>query len=60
VNAKKFLAELKRRNVYRAAILYGMVAWLLAQMRIAATARRLRIQVSGRTIWIDQTFLQKR
>jgi hypothetical protein len=26
---------------------------------IAATARRLRIQVSGRTVWIDQTFLQK-
>jgi len=27
--------------------------------RIAATARRLRIQVSGRMVWIDQTFLQK-
>jgi hypothetical protein len=26
---------------------------------IAAIARRLRIQVSGRTVWIDQTFLQK-
>ena len=32
MNAKKFLAELKRRNVYRAAILYGMVAWLLVQI----------------------------
>jgi hypothetical protein len=26
---------------------------------IATTARRLRIQLSGRTVWIDQTFLQK-
>jgi TolB-like protein/Tfp pilus assembly protein PilF len=32
VNAKRFLAELKRRNVYRAAVLYGMVAWLLVQV----------------------------
>jgi hypothetical protein len=29
------------------------------QTHIAATARRLRIQVSGRTVWIDQTLLQK-
>ena len=29
---KRFLAELKRRNVYRAAVLYGMGAWLLAQI----------------------------
>ncbi|MFN2541497.1 MAG: tetratricopeptide repeat protein [Chthoniobacterales bacterium] len=28
----EFLAELKRRNVYRAAVLYGMGAWLLAQI----------------------------
>jgi TolB-like protein/Tfp pilus assembly protein PilF len=28
----KFFAELKRRNVYRAAVLYGMSAWLLAQI----------------------------
>jgi len=27
--------------------------------RIAATARRLRVQISGRMVWIDQTFLQK-
>jgi len=32
VNPKRFLAELKRRNVYRAAVLYGMGAWLLAQI----------------------------
>jgi hypothetical protein len=32
VNPKKFLAELKRRNVYKAAIAYGIVAWLLMQV----------------------------
>jgi TolB-like protein/Tfp pilus assembly protein PilF len=32
VNLPKFFAELKRRNVYRAAVLYGMGAWLLAQI----------------------------
>jgi TolB-like protein/Tfp pilus assembly protein PilF len=32
MNPKRFLAELKRRNVYRAAMLYGMSAWLLAQI----------------------------
>jgi TolB-like protein/cytochrome c-type biogenesis protein CcmH/NrfG len=32
VNPKKFLVELKRRNVYRAAVLYGMAAWLLVQI----------------------------
>jgi len=29
VNATKFLTELKRRNVYRAAVAYGVVAWFL-------------------------------
>ena len=32
MNPKRFFAELKRRNVYRAAVLYGMGAWLLAQI----------------------------
>jgi TolB-like protein/Flp pilus assembly protein TadD len=32
VNPKKFFGELKRRNVYRAAVAYGMVAWLLTQV----------------------------
>jgi hypothetical protein len=27
VNPKNFFAELKRRNVYRAAVAYGVVAW---------------------------------
>src|SRR2546421_4371258 len=32
VDPTKFFAELKRRNVYRAAVLYGMGAWLVAQI----------------------------
>jgi hypothetical protein len=31
VNLKNFFAELKRRNVYKVAIAYGVVAWLLLQ-----------------------------
>jgi len=32
VNPRKFFAELKRRNVYKVAIAYGVVAWLLIQV----------------------------
>src|SRR6266513_1268065 len=32
VNSKKFFAELKRRNVYKVAIAYAVVAWLLMQV----------------------------
>ncbi len=32
MNFKKFFAELKRRNVYRAAVAYGVVAWFLTQL----------------------------
>jgi TolB-like protein/Flp pilus assembly protein TadD len=32
VNAKNFFADLKRRNVYKVAIAYGVVAWLLMQV----------------------------
>jgi TolB-like protein/Tfp pilus assembly protein PilF len=32
VNATKFFSELKRRNVYKVAIAYGVVAWLLIQV----------------------------
>jgi TolB-like protein/thioredoxin-like negative regulator of GroEL len=32
VNPKKILTELKRRNVYRAAVAYGVVAWFLTQL----------------------------
>jgi TolB-like protein/Tfp pilus assembly protein PilF len=32
VNPKSFFGELKRRNVYKVAIAYGVVAWLLIQI----------------------------
>ncbi len=32
MNAKNFFAELKRRNVYKVAIAYAVVAWLLMQV----------------------------
>ncbi len=32
MNPKNFFAELKRRNVYKVAIAYGVVAWLLIQV----------------------------
>src|SRR5262249_51450449 len=32
VNSRNFFAELKRRNVYRVAIAYAVVAWLLMQI----------------------------
>jgi adenylate cyclase len=32
VTLTNFLAELKRRNVYKVAIAYGVVAWLLIQI----------------------------
>jgi hypothetical protein len=32
VNPTKFFSELKRRNVYKVAIAYGVVAWLLIQI----------------------------
>jgi TolB-like protein/Flp pilus assembly protein TadD len=35
VNMRNFFAELKRRNVYKVAVVYGIVGWLV--MQIAAT-----------------------
>jgi hypothetical protein len=32
LNPKNFFGELKRRNVYKVAIAYGVVAWLLMQV----------------------------
>ncbi len=32
MNPRRFFAELKRRNVYRAAVAYGVVAWFLTQL----------------------------
>ena len=35
MNPRKFFVELKRRHVYRVAIAYGVVAWLLIQIAIS-------------------------
>src|SRR5438094_1818057 len=32
MNARNFLAELKRRNVYKVAVAYAVVGWLLIQV----------------------------
>ena len=32
MNPQKFFSELKRRNVYKVAITYAVVAWLLVQI----------------------------
>jgi len=32
VNLRNFVANLKRRNVYKVAIAYALVAWLLMQI----------------------------
>ena len=32
MNPRNFFAELKRRNVYKVAIAYAVVAWLLMQI----------------------------
>ena len=32
MKAANFLTELKRRNVYRAAVAYGVVAWFFTQL----------------------------
>jgi hypothetical protein len=36
VNPKNFFAELKRRNVYKVAIAYAVVAWLSIQVATQA------------------------
>jgi hypothetical protein len=37
VNPKKFLTELKRRNAYKVAIAYAVIAWLLMQIATLTT-----------------------
>ena len=39
MNSHNFFAELKRRNVYKVAVAYAVVSWLLIQ--IALASRRL-------------------
>jgi hypothetical protein len=34
MSARNFFAELKRRNVHKVAIVYGVIAWLLIQVTL--------------------------
>jgi hypothetical protein len=47
VNAKNFFAELKRRNVYKVAIAYAVVAWLLMQIATQCLQSRHRLRSCG-------------
>ena len=38
MDMKKFFSELKRRNVYKVAITYGITVWLLAQLASLAAS----------------------
>jgi hypothetical protein len=41
VNPKNFFAELKRPHVYKVAIAYGVVAWLLPRLQHSPNSNRL-------------------
>ncbi len=45
MNSLNFLAELKRRNVYKVAVAYVVVAWLLIQA--ASISCRLSTRLPG-------------
>jgi hypothetical protein len=47
VNPKNFFAELKRRNVYKVAIAYAIVAWLLLQAASILFPMRCRLAACG-------------
>jgi len=40
VNPRNFFAELKRRNVYKVAIDYAVVVWLLIEIATRASVNR--------------------
>jgi len=50
MNPKNFFAELKRRNVYKVAIAYAVVAWLL--MQIARRSFRSSRFQTGQSGWL--------
>ncbi len=41
MNRRSFFAELKRRNVYKVAVAYAIVAWLLIEIATLVTRWRL-------------------
>src|SRR2546427_10383850 len=50
-NSGNFFAELKRRNVYKVAIAYGVVAWLLIQ------AASILFPTFEAPAWVMKTFV---
>jgi len=42
VNPKRFLAELKRRNVYKVAVAYAIMSWLLIQIATLRNDQRFK------------------
>jgi hypothetical protein len=51
VNTRNFLAELKRRNVYKVAVAYAVVAWLLIQ------AASIFLETFDATAWMMKAFV---
>ena len=47
VNTTKFFTELKRRNVYRAAVAYGVIAWFLTHQSKKAVWKRPRQMIAS-------------
>jgi tetratricopeptide (TPR) repeat protein len=50
MDLRNFFAELQRRNVYRVAVAYGVVVWLLIQAAEAIARRALQLQPSATQI----------
>jgi hypothetical protein len=51
VNSRNFFAELKRRNVYKVAITYAVVAWLLIQ------AASILLPTFEAPVWVMKAFV---
>jgi len=51
MNPKNFFGELKRRNVYKVAIAYGVVAWLLMQIATQSVDTHA-FQVTRMRFWV--------
>jgi hypothetical protein len=51
VNLPKFFAELKRRNVYKVAVAYAVVAWLLMQIAVSAWLDQLKCDSHTTHVW---------
>src|SRR5207249_6612345 len=54
MSERKFFAELKQRNVYKVAIAYGVVAWLL--MQVASQIFRSSKFQTGQSGWSSAAY----